>query len=175
MISIMPFRRRSRGRSMGMRPVIQSFKKVLNFAPTSRLSAVEHPSVLSVGVDSAAAGQTGPTDANVPTGSVIKFIEIQWSMGNLSGGNNFFTTSIQKLHSGQAIIRSDLVGGDPQRNQIHNQTSFQIGTDQNGSRKYLFKIPKRFQRVRDGDSWVFTRRGSATFTDAVQVIYKFYR
>ncbi len=162
-------------RRMGMRPVIQSFKKVLNDAPASRLSATNIQTTLSVGVDSTAAGQTGPTDAGVPTGSLIKFFEIQWAMGNVSGGNNFFHVAIEQIHSNQGIIAPNVVGGSPQRNQVFYQSLFQIGTDQNGSRTYRFKVPRKYQRVREGDEWRFVRQGSATFTDGVQVIYKFYR
>ncbi len=167
--------RRSRRRSTRMAPVIQSYKKVLNFAPISRVSGTTFSDDLSLGVDSVPAGQTGVTDPQVPTGSVIKFFEIQWALGNVSGGNNFFHVTIQKVHTGQGSVAPDVIGGSPQRNQVFFQSLFQIGTDQNGSRVYRFKVPKRFQRVRDGDSWRFVRKGSATFTEAIQVIYKFYR
>ncbi len=157
------------------RSIVQSYKKVLNFAPASRTPATNIISSMVVGVDSIAAGQVGVTDANVPTGCVVKYIEIQWAMGNLSGGNNFFHVAIQHLHANQGVIAPNVVGGNPQRNQVFYQSMFQIGTDQNGSRTYRFKIPKKFQRVREGDSWAFVRQGNATYSDGVQVIYKFYR
>ncbi len=162
-------------RSRRMAPVIQSYKKVLNEAPASRISGSDIVSTMSNGVDSTAAGQTGPTDSNVPTGCVIKYFEIQWAMGNVSGGNNFFHVCIQLLHSGQSKVSPNVVGGNPQRNQVFYQSFFQIGTDQNGSRTYRFKVPKKLQRVREGDSWKFVRQGSATFTDGTQIIFKFYR
>ncbi len=168
-------RRRNHRRTMAVRNIVQSFKKVINDAPASRLSATSIQTTLSTGVDSVAAGQTGPTDSNVPTGSVIKFFEIQWSMGNVSGGNNFFNVAIMQVHTGQSIVAPNVVGGSALRNQVFHQDAFQIGTDQNGSRKYRFKVPPKFQRVREGDSWRFIRQGDATFSDAVQVIYKFYR
>ncbi len=170
----MPRRFRTRSR-IRMAPVIQSYKKVLNFAPISRVSGTTFSDNMSLGVDSVPAGQTSVTDPNVPTGSVIKFIEIQWALGNVSGGNNFFHVAIEQVHTGQGSLAPDVVGGDPQRNQIFYQSLFQIGTDQNGSRTYRFKVPKKFQRVRDGDSWRFVRKGSATFTESIQIIYKFYR
>ncbi len=157
------------------RAVVQSYKKVLNEAPASRVPATNIVSTMANGVDSVAAGQTGPTDAAVPTGCVIKFFEIQWAMGNLSGGNNFFHVVIQLLRSGQSNVSPNVVGGNPQRNQVFFQSMFQIGTDQNGSRVYRFKVPKRFQRMREGDSWKFVRQGSATYTDGTQIIFKFYR
>ncbi len=168
----MVFRRRRR---MRMAPVIQSFKKVLNEAPASRVAGSSILSFVSQGVDSVAAGQTSVTDSNVPTGAVIKYFEIQWALGNVSGGNNFFHCAIELIHSGQTQVNPNTVGGNAQRNQVFFQSLFQLGNDQNGSRTYRFKVPKRFQRVREGDSWRFIRIGSAVYTDSTQIIYKFYR
>ncbi len=112
-----------------MAPVIQSFKKVITEAPASRLSGTNITTILSTGVDSVAAGQVSVTDGNVPTGSVIKFFEIQWAMGNLSGGSLFMSVAIQLVHTSQGIVDPRLVGGSPQRNQIFFQSSFQIGTE----------------------------------------------
>ncbi len=168
--------RRRNYRSRGASPVvIQSFKKVLNDAPTSRVPATNIVLNLAKGVDSVAAGQTGVIDADVPTGCVIRSIEIQWSYANLSGGNCFIHTTIQKLRSGQGGIAANLVGGNPQRNQVFHQTMRSIGTDQNGNAVFRLKIPKMFQRMREGDVWQFSRTGTAVYTDALQVIYKFYR
>jgi len=167
--------RRFRRRSMRMAPVIQSFKKVLNDAPASRLSGTNISTTLSSGQDSVAAGQTTPTDANVPTGSVIKFFEIQWGLGNLTGANLFIHCAIELIHSGQSLIPPNAVGGSPQRNQVFFQSFFHLGTEQSGTRRYGFKVPKRFQRVREGDQWRFIRNGDAVYVDGLQVIYKFYR
>ncbi len=162
-------------RRSGMAPVIQSFKKVLNFAPASRAAGANITASISVGQDSVAAGQISTNDPNVPTGSIIKFFEIQWSLGNLTDGNNFLHCTIQRTHSGQSTIAANVVGGSPQRNQVFMQRSFQLGDRQSGSRTYRFKVPKKFQRVREGDAWFFTRTGNAVYTDALQVIFKFYR
>lgn len=158
-----------------MAPVIQSFKKVINVAPASRLSSTDIENNMSVGTDSVAAGQVGPIDAAVPTGSVIKYFEIQWAMGNLSGGSLFMHVAIQLIHQGQVIVSPNVVGGNAQRNQVFFQTFFQIGTEQNGSRIFRFKVPKKFQRVREGDVWKFVRQGSEVYADGLQIIYKFYR
>ncbi len=167
--------RHFRRRSMGPRAVIPSYKKVLNDAPASRTPATNITLNLAKGVDSLAAGQTGPIDADVPTGCVIKFFEIQWSFANLSGGNCFIHTTIQKLRANQGGIAPNVVGGNPQRNQVFHQTMRSIGTDQNGNAVLRFKVPRMFQRMREGDVWQFSRTGTAVFTDALQVIYKFYR
>lgn len=157
-----------------MRPVIQSFKKVINSAPVSQ-AAGSRTIVFTAGVDSVAAGQTGPTDGNVPTGSIIKSILIQISLAQIVGGAIFAHYSIQRTHSGQVTIASNIIGGSPQRNQVHHQEMQSIGQDQNWNRSFLFKIPKAYQRVREGDSWNLEITTSGTIVQAFQFIYKFYR
>ncbi len=158
-----------------MRAVIQSFKKVLNDAPASRASATNISLNLAKGEDSVAAGQTGVIDPDVPTGCVIKYFEIQWSYANPTAGVIFLHTTIQKLHSGQSPISPNVVGGNPQRNQVFHQSMRAISLNQNGNAVFRFKVPKKFQRMREGDVWQFNRIGNASFSDAIQVIYKFYR
>ncbi len=171
---VMPFRRRMSRRS-GIRPVIQLFKKVLNIAPASRAggATIVHP--LSLGVDSVAAGQTGPTDTGVPTGSIIKYIEIHYMCTNLVAISHFQSVTIQRIHAGQSVIAPLAVGGDDQRNQVHHQIMFSVGKEQNSIHVFRFKVPGKFQRVRAGDSWQMVVSGSAAYADAVLVIYKFYR
>ncbi len=177
LLEVVPFhqRRGNRGRrSMGVNP-IQSYKKVLNFAPTSRAAAATIVQVLVQGVDSTAAGQTAPTDPLVPTGAIVKWIEIHFSWTNLVSISHFMHMSIQHLRSGQASISPLLVGGDPQRNQVNWQMMRAIGKDQNANIVIKFKVPLSMQRVRDGDKWDFVFNGSTVYTNATQVIYKFYR
>lgn len=157
-----------------MRNVIQSFKKVLNHAPTS-LAAGQNTYTLVDGEDSVAAGQTSATDSGVPTGSVIKFIEIQFSAVNLVSVAAYMHVSIQHLRSGQSPIAANAVGGNPQRNQVHFQKMYTLAPDQNQNFVFRFKIPKKYQRVRDGDVWQFVNYCDQTHTAAMQVIYKFYR
>ncbi len=66
------------------------------------------------------------------------------------------------------------VGGDTARNQVIHQSKYAIGPDSNGSRVYRFKIPKKFQRIREGRRWTFTWRTSATVTSSIMSIYKVY-
>lgn len=158
-----------------MRQIVQSYKKVINHAPASRAASTILNFALSEGVDSVAAGQTGPTDVNVPTGAVIKYIEIQYVDVNLVAIASIRHVSIQKLHQGQSTINPALVGGNAQRNQVHMQQMFSVGQNQNSNHVYRFKIPKKFQRVREGDKWQFVVFGDSIHTSAVQAIYKFYR
>ncbi len=156
-----------------MAPVIQSYKQVRTDAPASRLANTSIPTVLVKGVDNYA----GPTAAfnEVPTGAIVKYIDIQHSCSNLVSNNQFFWITIQHTHSTQNTIDERTVGGDPQRNQVFMQKLFMLGKDQNSNRNYRFKIPKKFQRVRESDEWVFTRQSDKVFTDTLLTIYKFYR
>ncbi len=170
----MPYRRRRMARSRAP-VVIQSYKKVLNFAAASRAAGVQIVHTLAIGTDSVAAGQTGPTDAVVPTGCVLKFIEIQYSVQNLVLISSFTHIGIEMLESGQTAVDPRVVGGNPQRNQVFYQVVKSIGQNQNRDITLRFKIPKRFQRMREGRSWVFVYNPSTVVTDVTQVIYKFYR
>ncbi len=173
----MPFRsfRGFRRRSGGMRPVIQSFKKVINHAPASRTVDTVHAFNIAAGVDSQAAGQTSVTDVNVPTGSIIKWVEIQFSASNLVSQAAYFWATLQIRHTGQSTVSGRLVGGNPQRNQIHRQLQFQLGQNQNSNHVWKWKVPKRIQRVREGDVLLFTLESDVVHNSGIQIIYKFYR
>ncbi len=168
--------RSSRGsRNRSLSTVIQSFKKVINHAPASRTVTTIHVFNISTGEDSVAAGQTSVTDVSVPTGSVMRAVEIQYSVSQLVSQAAYFWTTIQRLESGQAQISGRTVGGNPQRNQVHRQGQFMVGDDQNSNHVIRFPIPKRFQRVKDGSKWIFTIESDVVHNSAVQIIYKFYR
>jgi len=172
----MPFHgyRGSRRRN-GPRQVIQSYKKVINHAAASRAATADIAFGLSIGVDSIAAGQTGPTDINVPTGSVIKGFVIQYSSMNLVGVALFSHWCIQLTRAGQSLVTPLLVGGNPQRNQVFKQGLMAIGESQNSNIRLLFKIPKGFQRVREGDQWTLVVNSDQVIASVAQIIYKFFR
>ncbi len=159
---------------MRPRQVIQSFKKVLNIAPAS-VTAGTNVVALSLGTDSVAAGQTTTTDNAVPTGSIIKFFEIQHALGNLASTACFIHMAIELLHDGQSLVSPNVIGGNKRRNQVFHQALYQVGLDQSNTRTYKFKVPKKYQRVREGDAWQFIWLNSETVSSAVQVIFKFYR
>ncbi len=153
---------------------MQSFKKVINIAPAS-VAATTSVISLSLGADAVAAGQTSAIDSVVPTGAIIKYMEIKMSMVNIAATGGFIHVAIQRIHSGQSIVGSDVVGGDDQRNQVHMQRLFSAGESQNTDQLFKFKIPKAYQRVRAGDSWQFVWKNSQTVSVTTQIIYKFYR
>ncbi len=169
------FHRGSRGsRRGGMRPSIQSFKKVINIAPGSVTAGTRIESI-SLGIDSVAAGQTTALDVNVPTGAKIKYILIQHALGSISGATPIIHVSIQGLHAGQSVVGPDVVGGDDQRNQVFYQDCYGATSASNSNHRIKFKVPPRFQRVRAGDTWSYVWKTNGTVTSAVQIIYKFYR
>ncbi len=159
-------------RSLG--GIVNSYKKVLDFAPES-ISSGKKNYLIANGVDSVASGQTSVTDANVPTGSKIMSFTVIFGASQIVGGSVFMYTSFQRFVSGQGTIDPRTVGGDPQRNQVLHQDMYSIGINQNSNRVYHFKVPKGMQRIREGAGWYFTVNGTNTTTNAVQVIYKFYR
>ncbi len=157
-----------------MSPVIQSYKKVLNFLEAS-FSPGSNNIFLSQGRDSLAAGQTSNTDGEVPTGAIIKYIEIQFVVANNGANGAFINTAIQYKLEGQSAILATQVGGDGQRNQVLHQSMFLVGGSQNSAHIFRFKVPKKFQRVREKMDWVFSWTNTASVQMSTQVIYKFYR
>ncbi len=164
-----------RSRTTAMRPVIQSFKKVLNYAPASRAAGAKLDFEMATGQDSVAAGQTGPTDVNVPTGSIIKSFTIQYSCQNLVNIASFLYISVQRALPSQTTLSPNVIGGSNQRNQVHLQMQKSVGQNQQVNFSITFKVPKKYQRVREGARWVFVTLPTQIQTDALQVIYKFYR
>ncbi len=167
--------RRQAMRSRAPRPIINSFKKVINIAPTSQSSGSTIITTMSLGEDSIAGGQTSAIDPGVPTGSIIKYFEIQYACMNLVQISLYMHIAIQHLRATQLKVTPNVVGGNPQRNQVFYQKLHVMGQSQNNNFTFRFKIPKKYQRVREGDTWLFTRIADQVYSDCVQIIYKFYR
>lgn len=154
---------------------IQSFKKVINVAPASVGAATNNLNTFIVGTDSVAAGQTSAVDTAVPTGSIVKYVEIHFGAQNLVNVAAFMHVAIQFLRSGQVNVSPNVVGGNPQRNQVIHQDMYTVGMNQNVNRVYKVKIPKRFQRIQEGTIWRCIAQCDQISTQACQIIYKFYR
>ncbi len=167
----MPYpRRRRRSRP---RAVIQSYKQLIQNAPASHAAATIDVNTMAIGVDS----YTGPTAANneVPTGAIIEKFDIQIAVQNLVNIASFVWVSIQHLRSGQAAINPRAAGGSPQRNQVHLMLHRCVGMNQNINFHIPFKVPRKYQRVREGDVWQVTVESQNIWTDSSQIIYKFLR
>ncbi len=147
------------------------FKKQINFTIVS--SAVLTASPICTGVDSVALGQTSITDGNVPTGSIIKGFLISFGIANPSTTNLEVGVNIQFLLSGQATTVNPLaVGGIPQRNQVMHSWHFTVAQDSMVNRLKFVKIPKQFQRIKEGMIWNIAIDANTSREQAIQVIYK---
>jgi len=155
--------------SNGMR---RTYKKVLNYAPTSIAASTQQYS-LAIGTDSISPGQAGITDATVPTGAKITKFVIQFPILNLSANALVVHTAVQYVKAGQTAINANVVGGNAQRNQVIKQACRVFGLAQNGSIGLIFKIPRRFQRLQESMQWIFTVTTNQISTQTNQVIYTF--
>ncbi len=162
----------SRGfRSRGTRPIIKTYKKVINVVPASYAAGFSNI-IFAVGKDSITMGQTSNTDGDVPTGSIIEYVEVQFCAVNLVAAACFINFSLQYTLSGQNPIDPSIIGGSPQRNQVLNQGLLCGGLAQNIKLVKKYKLPKKFQRLREGMKWTFNWDTSATVSAAAQLIYK---
>ncbi len=166
------FRGSRRRSSLGN--VVQSYKKIIFRVNASFVSGFQTEELV-LGVDGIAAGQTSATDVNVPTGSIIKFFEVQFTANNAVATPCYLNCTLQYRLSNQPAINPNNMGGDNQRNQCLHMDLFSVGQDQNSTHKFKFKIPKQFQRVREGMKWTLVWSNSATINRELQCIYKFYR
>lgn len=128
--------------------------------------------VFATGVDSIAIGQTGVTDGNIPTGARIKSVTVLFSAVNLVAAACFITGSLQYAVSGQTFIDPQTPGGQPQRSNILKTIQKAAGLSQSVDITRTFKIPKKFQRIKEGMNWGFTWATNATVSAQVCVIYK---
>ncbi len=157
-----------------MRAPIQSYKKVIFYAEASQASGFDNH-LISNGVDSVAAGQTTATDVQVPTGAILKYFEVQFLISNVVSTPCYINCTIQYKLATQSFIDPVLVGGNAQRNQVLHTDMFSVGANQSSTHKFKFKVPKKFQRVRESMQWAIVWRTNATVNRQVQIIYKFYR
>ncbi len=169
----MPYMRRRSRRGLRVRPV-QSFKNVVDIAPTSNVAATKIDYEIVEGVD-AAAGQANAADPSVPTGSTIKSIVVSFPTQNLVNVAAFMHVTIQRFHTQQTSLPPNLVGSSSRRNQVFWQRLVSIGTNQNQTLYFRFRVPRGFQRVREGDKWTLTFQCDQIFQSAAQFIYKYYR
>lgn len=164
---------RRMGRRSGLGNVIQSYKQIKQQAPASVGAGTRTDITFVNTVDN----YTGPGAGNneVPTGAVVKYVDIQLGFENLVNIASFVWISIQKVHSGQTVVDPRAAGGNAQRNQIYKQLLRCVGQNQNVNVPIRFKIPSKFQRCREGDKWIVTMESDTIRTEAGQIIYKFYR
>lgn len=171
---VMPFRRNyPKRRSSQLGTVINSYKQVAVDGPASRAAATNITHNVAIGIDD----YSGPTANNneVPTGAVIKNITFLLCFTNLVSVSALLHLNIELKLSGQSSVTPGVVGGNPQRNQVYHTMMKFLGQNQNHNFVVNFKIPKRVQRVREGNVWQLVYRCDTVFASATQAIYKFYR
>lgn len=172
---VMSSYRRNRRRSSFRRTTnpIQSYKQIAVDGPASRAAATNINHTFVDVVDN----YVGPTASNVqvPTGATISSIVIMASFTNLVSISALLHFHVYLARSGTPVVTPGAVGGSPNRNQVVHTRMVFLGQNQNSNWMFRVKIPKNFQRCREGDSWILTYRCDAVFASATQVIYKFYR
>ncbi len=157
---------------MGMTP-IQSYKNISVDGPASRAAATNIFHTVLVGTDDYA----GPSAANneVPTGAKVMSMTVMVAFINLVSVSSLLHFNFQFMRSGQAPITPGAIGGNPQRNQVISTFMKFLGQNQNSNFMFSVKIPRVYQRIREGDFWSLAYRADTVFASATQVIYKFYR
>ncbi len=165
-------RRFTRRRSTVTNP-IQSYKQITVDGPASRAAATNIIHTIVQGTDD----YSGPLAGNnqVPTGAHISSVLVMLAFTNLVSVSALVHLHLQCFRSGSGVVTPGVVGGNALRNQVIATRMFFIGKDQNNNLMYQIKIPKIYQRIREGDSFALIYRCDAVFASATQAIYKFYR
>ncbi len=94
---------------------------------------------------------------------------------NLVSVSSLLHLNFQFFRANQSVVTPGAVGGNSQRNQVINTVMKFLGQDQNSNFVYQIKVPRIYQRIREGDTWVLVYRTDTVFASASQAIYKFYR
>ncbi len=152
---------------------MRSYKKILNYGIASTTALIADN--ITVGADSLAIGQTGPGDANVPTGWKLAGFRLQGGFGNQSTTVAMHVgVNIQYLLSGQTQNVDPLAqGGHAQRNQVIKSWMFVLAPLEHKNIDTFVKIPKKFQRIKEGMLWRIAHSSAGvTRTYAIQLIYK---
>lgn len=151
--------------------VTRVFKKQLNILAAG--TTLQTNTNIALGVDSVAIGQTSITDANVPTGAKIQAIKVCYSASNLATVGIEVGVVLQYRLSGQSSIDPLAVGGHAQRNQVLKTWHKGIAQDDSLNINEWIKIPKKFQRLREGMSWTLSASSnSVARTESMMFIYK---
>lgn len=153
--------------------VTVNYKKVLNFAAQTVMPGTIVTEEIIQGVDGVSPGQGGVVDGTVPTGCQVKGIVIQGGWHESANQANVLHWTIQLLRGSQVNpVHPQLVGGDVQRNQVFKQGCRFIEQSTSNNQNFYFKIPKGFQRIRDGDRWVLSWISDNSLVRVAQYIFK---
>ncbi len=164
--------RGSRRRNTGMRPIVRTAKYIVVSGPATEAAGI-NVVTLNAGTDNATLGQTGVTDVTVPVGARITKMEIFMPKVNLGAATaNFITWSIQHINTGQSVVNPITAGGGPLRQNIVLTGVLGLGAGQNNSLHIKFRIPKRFQRIGDGQGFSIVTENFLAVSTFYYIIYK---
>ncbi len=128
------------------------------------------------GKDEETLGQTGVNDTDVPTGSIVPSVEIWMPKVNLGAGTaNFITWSIQRTQTGQAVVDPIVQAGNPLRRNVLLTGKLGLGAGQNNSLHFKYRVPKKYQRVGDGDVWNLVMNNGLAVSTEYMFIFKVYQ
>ncbi len=165
--------RGSRSRSIVPRGSTRSAKYIVIEGPqTDTAGLVVTP--FGVGTDNTTLGQTGVTDTAIPVGAKITKIEIFMPKVNLATSANFITWTIQRLSTGQAVVNPLTAGGNPLRKNILLTGCIGLGDRQNNNLHIKYNVPKKFQRMGDGDNWQIVTENTTAVSAQYVIIYKVF-
>ncbi len=163
----------SRRRSIP-RSTVRSAKYIVVEGPQSDSAGLKAVTMFK-GVDNATLGQTSVVDVDVPVGAKIASVEIFMPKVNLGAATaNFVVWTIQRTLSGQSVVNPLLAGGNPIRKNIILTGVLGLGTGQNNPLHIKFKIPKKFQRIGDGDVWSIVTDQTTAVSTIYYIIYKVF-
>ncbi len=151
-----------------MSPII-SYKNIVVDGPASRAAATNIDHVFALGADSAT------VNGSIQTGSKIMSVLIFASFQNLVAIALTLHLNVGIIRGASTFPTPGAVGGTINRNQVFFTHQAMIGKEQNNNFVFRLKIPKIYQRVREGDQLILRYRGDAVFSSVTQVIYKSYR
>ena len=176
----MSFRQRFRGRrrNTGMKAPIVSVKNQLSVAQSIQVGAqvvVPAVQVVAVGAPTKILGTEVPVGARVY--GIFTTVDIIIPSGS---GNTIFEWNMQIIRNGQVAVDTNwsTIGLSMQRNQVFHTEQALVGTEDSGPYKFhrYIKIPKIYQRMREGDEIVVNHKSSTTIASSlVGYRYKYYQ
>lgn len=160
-------------RAPRIRPRVHTFKKIIYHAEASVAAATKNDFEIAKGVDDVNPKQATNIDTDVPTGSTITDIYVWLTQTNLVSVANTSAVTMQMVQAGQAgTVNPFSMGGNSQRNQIYKTKFHMLGKDQNVNTAWHFKVPRKYQRMREGQIWRLTTNCTQIRTEACMAIYK---
>ncbi len=152
----------------------RSAKYIIDVASSSESSGLQAQTVINA-QDGETLGQTSGTSALVPTGSKVMLLDLRMPKVNLSATANFVHWSIQRTQSGQSVINPISMGGNPLRKNVLLSGIIGLGDSQNNGLHIRYKIPKKFQRMGDGDVWSIVNNNTSAVSTVYQFMYKVFQ